>query len=105
MGGNSQHPDCSPTTTDVANCKRETPANPLGNQCYGDKSTDSDTSVPMTKIVKFVTEKFPICLKNNPLNSKNCLQGSLKEETLPEITGKLVLLSYHTNSDTGFSWY
>lgn len=30
-------------TTDITNCKEETPANSLGNQWYGDWSMDLDT--------------------------------------------------------------
>lgn len=70
MAGNSQQPDHSPTPSDPANCQGEIPANPLGNQGYGDWSKDSDISVPMTRSVKSVTVKHLICLKKNPLNSK-----------------------------------
>lgn len=60
----------------------------------------------MTKSVKCVTEKCPICLQNNPLNSKRWFHGSLKEETvIAGITGRLVFLSYHANKDRGISWY
>lgn len=36
---------------------------------------------------------------------KDCLHGSLIEETPPGITGKLLFLSWHTSNYTGISWY
>ena len=55
--------------------------------------------VGMTRTVKPMVAKCPICPRNNPLNQRKPPLGVTKQKILPEIISKLSFLSYPDKID------